>query len=151
MKIRRTASSSSMRIYVVMALMGTAFLVLAGSLWRLQVARVSQFESRQKVQSLRRVRLPGIRGKIYDRNGLCLADNRPVYSIALFPEDVRRPGPWSKTIDRAMEVMGEVAECTPIVLLRDTPNITFTNKNTKDELLSSFTDDTFRVLYDRFL
>ncbi|MBI9020490.1 MAG: penicillin-binding protein 2 [Verrucomicrobia bacterium] len=114
MKIRRTDRSSSLRIYVVLSLMGVAFLVLAGALWRLQVARVSQFENRQQIQSLRRVRLPGIRGKIYDRNGLCMADNRPVYSIALFPEDVRRPGPWSRTIDRAMDVMAAVSKVTDL-------------------------------------
>ncbi len=121
MKIRRTERSSSLRIYVVLAVMMGGFLLLVGSLWRLQVSNVSQFENRQKIQSLRRVRLPGIRGKIYDRNGLCLADNRPTYSIALFPEDIRRPGPWSKTIDHAMEVMGEVSEMTGLepVINRD--------------------------------
>jgi len=112
MKIRRTESSSSLRIYVVLLLMIGGFLLLAGSLWRLQVSKMSQFEDRQKIQSLRRVRLPGIRGKIYDRNDLCLADNRPTYSIALFPEGIRRSGPWSKTIDHAMDVVGEISEMT---------------------------------------
>jgi len=112
-KIRRTQEHfSAVRIIVVLALMLSAFLILIGSLWRLQISNVSRFENRQKIQSLRRVRLPGIRGKIYDRNGLCLADNQPTYSIALFPEGIRRPGPWSKTIDHAMEVMSEVAEMT---------------------------------------
>jgi penicillin-binding protein 2 len=110
MKIRRMNTSSSIRIYVVLMLMGLAVLTLFGNLWHLQISRLSQFEDRQKIQSLRRVRLPGIRGKIYDRNGLCLADNRPVYSIALFPEQVRRSGPWSRTIDHAMEVIDEVSE-----------------------------------------
>ncbi len=112
MKIRRTDHSSSLRIYVVLALMMGGFLLLVGSLWRLQVSKMSQFEDRRKIQSLRRVRLPGIRGKIYDRNGLCLADNRPTYSIALFPEGIRRSGPWSKTIDHAMDVVGEISEIT---------------------------------------
>jgi len=120
-KIRRTEHSSSLRIYVVLLLMVGGFLLLGASLWRLQVSNVSQFEDRQRIQSLRRVRLPGIRGKIYDRNGLCLADNRPTYSIALFPEDIRQSGPWSKTIDHAMGVMGDVSEITglPSVIDRD--------------------------------
>jgi penicillin-binding protein 2 len=112
MRIRRTDRSPTPRIYFLTGGMIFAFLVLAASLWRLQVARVSQFENRQQIQSLRRVRLPGIRGKVYDRNGLCLADNRPVYSIALFLEDVRRAGPWSRTIDRAMDMVGQVAKVT---------------------------------------
>ncbi|NOU36023.1 MAG: penicillin-binding protein 2 [Kiritimatiellaceae bacterium] len=112
MRIRRTDRFFAPRIYLLLGGMLIAFLVLWVSLWRLQVAKVTQFESRQKIQSLRRVRLPGIRGKIYDRNGLCLADNRPVYSIALFLEDVRRAGSWSNTIDGAMEVIGTVAQVT---------------------------------------
>jgi len=113
MRVRNIEQNGSpRRLYAVMACMGVAFLVLAGTLFRLQVARVSQFESRQKNQSLRRVRLPGIRGKIYDRNGLCLADNRPTYSIALFPEEIRCSGAFSKTVDRALEVMNEVTEIT---------------------------------------
>jgi penicillin-binding protein 2 len=113
MRVRNIEQTGSpRRLYAVMACMGIGFLVLTGTLFRLQVARVSQFESRQKIQSLRRVRLPGIRGKIYDRNGLCLADNRPTYSIALFPEEIRCSGAFSKTIDRAHEVMCEVAGIT---------------------------------------
>lgn len=112
MRIRRTDRLDKPRIYLLMGGMVMAFLVLGISLWRLQVANVSQFENRQQIQSLRRVRLPGIRGKIYDRNGLCLADNRPVYSIALFLEDVRRAGPWSRTIDRAMETVEKVSQVT---------------------------------------
>ncbi|MFA6174929.1 MAG: penicillin-binding transpeptidase domain-containing protein, partial [Kiritimatiellales bacterium] len=122
MRIRRTDRFFIPRIYLLAGVMMIAFLVLGISLWRLQVAKVTQFESRQQIQSLRRVRLPGIRGKIYDRNGLCLADNRPVYSIAMFLEDVRRPGPWSRTIDRAMDVIGQVSKVTGLqpAINRDT-------------------------------
>jgi penicillin-binding protein 2 len=119
MRVRRTNRVYIPRIYVLMGGMLFAFLVLAVSLWRLQVANVSQFENRQQIQSLRRVRLPGIRGKIYDRNGLCLADNRPVYSIAVFLEEVRRAGPWSRTMDAVTNVMGQVAAVTGL-----TPGLT---------------------------
>lgn len=112
MRIRRTKQFPNLRLYVALTLMVVAYMALLGSLWRLQVSQVSQFESRIKIQSLRRVRLPGIRGKIYDRNGLCLADNRPTYSIALFLEGVRRPGPWSKTVDHSVDVMNQVAALT---------------------------------------
>jgi penicillin-binding protein 2 len=123
MRIRRTDRFYIPRIYVLTGGIVIAFLVLGTSLWRLQVAKVSQFESRQKIQSLRRVRLPGIRGKIYDRNGLCLADNRPVYSIALFLEDVRRAGPWARTIDFAMEIVGQVSQVTGLKPVMDRDSI----------------------------
>ena len=48
-------------------------------------------------------------------------------------------------------VMGETDECQPVVIARDTPNLTFTNKNTKGELIVPFEEDTFRVLYERFI
>lgn len=113
MKVRQIATvASAARLYAVMACMGAAFLLLAGTLWRLQVMQMSHFQSRQQIQSLRRVRLPGIRGKIYDRNGFCLADNRPVYSIVLYPEEIRRPGPFAKTVDHACEVISETARIT---------------------------------------
>ncbi|HPR83078.1 MAG TPA: penicillin-binding protein 2 [Pontiellaceae bacterium] len=123
MRVRRTDRHYIPRVYLLTGLLVCAFLLLGVSLWRLQVAKVSQFESRQQIQSLRRVRLPGIRGKIYDRNGLCLADNRPVYSIALFLEDMRRPGPWSKTIDRAMDVVGQVSQITGLKPVMDRDGI----------------------------
>lgn len=48
-------------------------------------------------------------------------------------------------------VMGETDECQPVVIIRGTPNTSFTDTDTKDELFVSFEDDTFRVLYEDFL
>jgi len=51
----------------------------------------------------------------------------------------------------ATVVMGEVAECQPVVIARNVPEVSFTEENKKDTLFVPFEDDTFRVLYDRFL
>jgi F420-0:gamma-glutamyl ligase len=51
----------------------------------------------------------------------------------------------------ATVIAGEVNECIPVVIARGVPNITFVDGTTKDSLFSPFEDDTFRVLYDRFL
>jgi F420-0:gamma-glutamyl ligase len=48
-------------------------------------------------------------------------------------------------------VMGETDECQPVVIIRNTPNVTFVDADTKDELFVKFEDDTFRVLYEDFL
>ncbi len=48
-------------------------------------------------------------------------------------------------------LMGEVDECTPIVIARDVPRIVYTDRETRDQLFVPFTDDTFRVLYEKFL
>ena len=117
--ILRTDRSCTLRMILLTVGMLVAFLLLGAKLWWLQVEQVSKFESRIQRQSLRRVRLPGIRGKIYDRNGFCLADNRPVYSIALYMDEIRRAGPKSRTIDQATNVIAQVAAITGL-----TPRVT---------------------------
>jgi F420-0:gamma-glutamyl ligase len=51
----------------------------------------------------------------------------------------------------ATVVAGETNECTPIVIARDVPNLTFTTSDTRDHLLAPYSDDTFRILYERWL
>lgn len=48
-------------------------------------------------------------------------------------------------------VMGETDECQPVVIIRGVPNLTFTKEETKENFLVPFSEDTFRVLYERFL
>ena len=48
-------------------------------------------------------------------------------------------------------LMGEVDECTPIVIARDVPRIVYTEKDTRDQLFVPFKEDTFRVLYEKFV
>lgn len=63
--------------------------VLAIALWHIQVGRSEYYMNNLEQQSMRRVRIPGIRGKIYDRQGMRLADNAPNYGIALYLEELR--------------------------------------------------------------
>lgn len=80
--------------------------------WRLhdvQVTRASAFAGRQNRQSIRRVLLPSPRGRIYDRRGVCLADNRPNPCLAVFMEELRRPGGWANTIDAVEAQLDAVA------------------------------------------
>lgn len=51
----------------------------------------------------------------------------------------------------ATVVMGEVAECQPVVVARDVPDLVFVEGNKKDELFVPFEDDTFRVLYEKYI
>ncbi len=48
-------------------------------------------------------------------------------------------------------VMGETDECQPIVIVRDIPAVTFTDEDKRTDHLVAPADDTFRVLYERFL
>lgn len=48
----------------------------------------------------------------------------------------------------ATVVMGETNESTPVVIVRNVPRLTYTERNTKNELFCPPEDDTFRVLYE---
>jgi F420-0:gamma-glutamyl ligase len=51
----------------------------------------------------------------------------------------------------ATVVSGEVDECIPVVIARDVPRLTFTEDNTKDQLLVPYKEDLFRVLFEKYL
>src|SRR5262245_51033980 len=64
-------------------------LVLLAGLWYVQVISASRFQENLKNQSFRTVRIPAVRGKILDRHGTPLAENRPSYNVSLFLDELR--------------------------------------------------------------
>jgi penicillin-binding protein 2 len=74
---------------LAVTLAGGLFVLLAG-LWWVQVVSARKYESHLETQSYRTVRIPAVRGKILDRNGRVLAENRPRYSLSLYLDDLRR-------------------------------------------------------------
>ena len=105
------------------ALLGLFFLaglaLLGARLYRLQVVQSAAFEQRQMRQSVRRVLLPSPRGRLLDRHGRLLADNQPNYCLALYVEELRRPGRWSNTVhavdmelDRLASVLQRERTCS---------------------------------------
>ena len=98
------------RLLLVWLLMAACFGALAFRLWNLQVAQGTEYQRRLAKQSLRSVRLPGIRGRIFDRHGVPLADNRPSFCVSLYLEEFRQPGGIQRTVDRVMETLFRLAE-----------------------------------------
>ena len=78
----------SWRVWLISAAMLVGIAILACSLWATQILRGSTYVTELNRQSYLRVRLPGARGRIMDRNGVPLVDNRPSYNIALFMDDL---------------------------------------------------------------
>ena len=76
-----------LRVVAVVVLVGIA--ILAGGLWRLQVMAAGRYTRSEEAQSVRLVRIPAVRGKILDRNGFALAENRPSYDVNLYLEELR--------------------------------------------------------------
>lgn len=63
-------------------------LVLFCGVWYLQIMSTNRYVDSLKNQSLRKVRLPALRGKIVDRHGLVLSENRPCYNLNLYIEEL---------------------------------------------------------------
>src|SRR5882672_490450 len=66
-------------------------LILAGGLWWVQVVNGREYQSRLEAQSFRSVRVGAPRGRILDRNGVELANNRPSYDVNFYLEEMRKP------------------------------------------------------------
>lgn len=109
LKLRAPRGEFKWRMLVVVGGMWVALLFLCGVLFRLQVVNELVYKGDQDKQSVRAVRLPGVRGQIFDRNEICVADNRPIYNIAIFPEEVRQRG-WSKTIHHVLSIATNIAQ-----------------------------------------
>ena len=77
----------------------TGLLTLLAGLWYLQVINSRRYVENQRSQAFRTVRIPAVRGKILDRNGVPLAENRPNYNISLYLEELPRlfKNEWART------------------------------------------------------
>lgn len=73
---------------IVMAL-GCA--VITMRLWHLQVIQYATLASKAENNRIRELSIDGLRGKILDRNGVTLVDNRPSFQLSLIPEDIDDP------------------------------------------------------------
>ncbi len=100
-------------------------LVLAISLFRLQVLNVADFKEEQTIQGTRRVRVPGLRGRILDRAGRILAESRPSLCIRCDLETFQRRGAVSNTVaaveadlDRLAALLGRPRQVTAAQIAR---------------------------------
>ncbi|MFN7138963.1 MAG: penicillin-binding transpeptidase domain-containing protein, partial [Limisphaerales bacterium] len=76
------------RLQVLAAGILLAMLLLLGGLWWVQIVSSKRHEASLKNQSFRSVRVPALRGHIYDRNGKVLAENRPRYDVNFYLEEI---------------------------------------------------------------
>ena len=109
MAFRDIFDEEHLRVRILLVVMLAAFGVLLAALWRMQVAHGKNYQRDLMKQSVRRVRVPGMRGQILDRHGVCVADNRPSYCLALYLEELRQPGRWVKTIRYVNSLIDELS------------------------------------------
>ena len=95
------------RILILAVLFTLGVSILLWRLWNVQVLDSPRYGAAQSAQSFRYVEIPGLRGRIFDRNGEVLADNRPSYSVVLYCEELRSAGRY--TAVAADELINQLA------------------------------------------
>ncbi|MBU0714905.1 MAG: penicillin-binding protein 2 [Verrucomicrobia bacterium] len=102
-----TREHTRLRRLKILILSALGILVIA--LWYIQVGHGEHYANNLEQQSVRRVRIPGVRGKIYDRQGVCLADNAPNYGIALYLEELGLTGKRRNTAMDTRKTIHQIA------------------------------------------
>lgn len=88
MILHASPSRWSRRLVAMGILMAAGMMLLVLGLVRVQLLRGGHYTEREAQQSLRRIRIPAVRGEIHDRNGVVLARNRPSYDVAIYLEQL---------------------------------------------------------------
>lgn len=78
------------QLRVVAAVVFSGLATLLAGLWWVQVVSSREYQANLETQSFRTVRIPAVRGKIYDRSGVALAENQPIYNVSLYLEELRK-------------------------------------------------------------
>lgn len=95
------------RLIGLIVLLSLLALILISRVWYLQIMSHQRFEVLSKDNRVRLVPVAPVRGQIFDRNGKVLAENIPVFTLEVVPENV----------DKMSELLDEIAK-----LIELTPN-----------------------------
>lgn len=98
----------SRRVAVALVLVYSAFALLLYNMYQLQVVQYQGFQTRSNDNRIKIVPLAPNRGLIYDRNGILLAENRPVFSIEITPEEVRNLDTTLAELSRLLDLDAKV-------------------------------------------
>ncbi|MDF3126838.1 penicillin-binding protein 2 [Rheinheimera sp. 1928-s] len=82
------------------------FFVVVFNQYKLQVVMHDHYVTRADGNRIKLIPQPPNRGLIYDRNGILLAENRPIHSVELIPEQV-------KNIPETLAEIAKLIEITP--------------------------------------
>jgi len=76
------------RTFIAFILVLLVLLLLLGNVFTLQVESFEKYQTRSNSNRIKLLPVAPNRGLIYDRNGVLLAENKPVFSLEVIPENV---------------------------------------------------------------
>jgi penicillin-binding protein 2 len=85
------------------------YLILITRLWHVQISSGESHREKISQQSIRQIRTPATRGRIFCSGGEILADNRPSFDINLHLSEMRQPGKRSNTINYILEQIQKIS------------------------------------------
>ena len=104
MKSRRFSIKSNRVIFGTIIL---SFLVLSGNLFKLQIVRGKYYFRLSEKNRIRIVPKRAPRGKILDRNGRVLVDNRPTYTISVLPFEFESTPEVMARLENLLDITAE--------------------------------------------
>ena len=109
------------RILLLGAVAAALTALVVCKLYDEQIDRGESYRDRISRQSIRRIRIPARRGRIFAADMRVLADNRGGCMILLYPEEMRQPGRRSRAL--TIDYIDRAARAIAGVLHRDTPPV----------------------------
>ncbi|KID54698.1 penicillin-binding protein 2 [Pseudoalteromonas luteoviolacea] len=102
--------SAEANLFARRAFVGFVFVViligvLLNNIYTLQVEKHETYQTRSNDNRIKVIPIAPNRGLIYDRNGVLLAENRPVYNLEVIPEQV-------DDLDKSLELISEIISIT---------------------------------------
>lgn len=91
------------RAFIALSIITLMAGALLFNLYHLQVTRFEDYQTRSNGNRIKVLPVAPNRGLIYDRNGVLLAENRPVFSLQVIPRDVEN---LDSTLQQLIELLG---------------------------------------------
>ncbi|HEV2357956.1 MAG TPA: penicillin-binding protein 2 [bacterium] len=119
------------RLLTLLAVVGLLLGILVIRLWQVQIVQGDYFLRLSEENRLRVTPLAAPRGSLVDRHGRTLVANRPAFTVALLPLELRHPGPEAAALGKVLgmdpaEILSRLAAgrdrpFDPVRLRRDVP------------------------------
>ena len=93
-----------MRVKIIRLIIIGLFLIIALDLVYIQAIRGGYFYHLSKNNRIRVVPVEGKRGRIFDRYGTVLADNRSSFNVMLIPQEIKDQGKLFRYLSKVLEI-----------------------------------------------
>lgn len=109
-------------------------LILFNNLYDLEVNSFEKYQTRSNKNRIKLLPVAPNRGLIYDRNGVLLAENKPVYSLEIIPEQV-------KDINKTLDLLGSIVNISEEQKTKFLDAMRYKRRFKRIELISRLNDE----------